>query len=630
MKAVTGHTTPLKQFVYIDCSDALPGSYSTLDADNLRPSDCEAQNSRYDGQAAVFGWSFQEALFKQKWFVVGAGAIGCELLKNMAMMGSGCDPEKKGGLIVTDMDTIEISNLSRQFLFRRKDVGSKKSEVAASVVKQFNSQMNILSLGERVSGDTEHVFSDRFFKDLTGVANALDNVEARMFVDGLCVYYQLPLLESGTMGTKGNTQVVYPHLTESYSSSRDPPEKETPIAKFEDLFTSPADTTNLYLSDRNGFMERLKTLNLGQQIERLMTVKKSLIDEKPETATACILWARNLFQEFYCNEIAQLVYVYPPNHMTEHGVKFWSGTKRCPAVLTFDSNEENHVGFVYAASVLRAQQYGLAPILAVEESGVKIAVTEAEAARTDNEKADDYSEDTVKFLTDRLASLEVGRINALNSINFEKDDDLNHHVDFVTSASNLRAYNYKIAAADKIKTKQIAGKIIPALATTTSVIAGLTCLEFYKMVEVDGKRSSAPIERFKNSFVNLALPFFAFSEPIAAPVKKYGEKTFTLWDRLEIDGPKTLGQLIEYVKVETGLDVSMISSGVALIYAFFQSPNTKIDRLARDVVDAVETVSRKPVPEHKCSLVLEAQTQNEQEEDIEIPVIKYNIPERTD
>uniref|UniRef100_A0A915CT00 Ubiquitin-activating enzyme E1 C-terminal domain-containing protein n=1 Tax=Ditylenchus dipsaci TaxID=166011 RepID=A0A915CT00_9BILA len=254
-------------------------------------------------------------------------------------------------------------------------------------------------------------------------------------------------------------------------------------------------------------------------------------------------------QEFYCNEIAQLVYVYPPNHMTEHGVKFWSGTKRCPAVLTFDSM--------------------------------------------------------------RLASLEVGRINALNSINFEKDDDLNHHVDFVTSASNLRAYNYKIAAADKIKTKQIAGKIIPALATTTSVM-------FYKMVEVDGKRSSAPIERFKNAFVNLALPFFAFSEPIAAPVKKYGEKTFTLWDRLEIDGPKTLGQLIEYVKVETGLDVSMISSGVCFDLCILPRRQCCGDRVT-------EACS-----EHKCSLVLEAQTQNELEEDIEIPVIKYNIPERTD
>uniref|UniRef100_A0A915EF50 Ubiquitin-activating enzyme E1 C-terminal domain-containing protein n=1 Tax=Ditylenchus dipsaci TaxID=166011 RepID=A0A915EF50_9BILA len=525
--------------------------------------------------------------------------------------------------------------------------------------------MNILSLGERVSIDTEHVFSDQFFKDLTGVANALDNVQARIFVDGLCVFYQLPLLESGTMGAKGNTQVVYPHLTESYGSSHDPPEVETPIitlrnfpyeihhtiewarAKFEDLFTSPADTTNLYLSDRNGFMERLKTLNLRQQIERLMTVNKALIDEKPETAAACILWARNLFQEFYCNVIAQLLYVYPPNHVTEHGIKFWSGKKRCPAALTFDSNEENHVGFVYAASVLRAQQYGLAPILAVEEvkrlasshetakfvprGEVKIAVTEAEAARTDIEKADDYSEDTVKFLTDRLASLELGRNNALNSINFEKDDDLNHHVDFVTSASNLRALNYKIAAADKIKTKQIAGKVIPALATTTSVIAGLTCLEFYKMIEVDGKRSSAPIERFKNAFVNLALPFFAFSEPIAAQIKQYDfEKTFTLWDRLEIDGPRTVKQFIQFVEAETGLDVSMISSGVALIYAFFQSSSTKDDRFARDVVEVVEAVTRKPVTEHKRSLVLEVMAQNEQEEDIEIPVIKYNIPERID
>ena len=47
-------------------------------------------------------------------------------------------------------------------------------------------------------------------------------------MDQRCVFFQKPLLESGTLGTKGNTQVVVPHLTESYSSSQDPPEKETP------------------------------------------------------------------------------------------------------------------------------------------------------------------------------------------------------------------------------------------------------------------------------------------------------------------------------------------------------------------------------------------------------------------
>jgi ubiquitin-activating enzyme E1 len=48
-------------------------------------------------------------------------------------------------------------------------------------------------------------------------------------MDQRCVFYRKPLLESGTLGTKGNVQVVVPSLTESYASSQDPPEKETPM-----------------------------------------------------------------------------------------------------------------------------------------------------------------------------------------------------------------------------------------------------------------------------------------------------------------------------------------------------------------------------------------------------------------
>ena len=80
---------------------------------------------------AVFGREFQKKVSSQRWFVVGAGAIGCELLKNFCMMGLGCrlnggdageETGVKAGIVVTDMDTIEKSNLNRQFLFRPHDV----------------------------------------------------------------------------------------------------------------------------------------------------------------------------------------------------------------------------------------------------------------------------------------------------------------------------------------------------------------------------------------------------------------------------------------------------------------------------------------------------------------------------
>ena len=166
----------------------------------------------------------------------------------------------------------------------------------------------------------------------------------------------------------------------------------------------------------------------------------------------------------------------------------------------------------------------------------------------------------------------------LTPVEFEKDDDSNHHIDFITAASNLRAMNYDIPIADRHKTKFIAGKIIPAIATTTALVTGLVVLELYKII--DGKTD---LEQYKNGFVNLALPFFGFSEPVASPKGKYKNKqgedvTFDkLWDRFEVEDV-TLTEFLSYFEAK-GLTINMVSSGVSLLYASFYPASKVKDRM---------------------------------------------------
>ena len=275
LKALSTKFHPVVQHLYFDSLESLPSALPT-------EQECQPTGSRYDDQIAVFGKVFQNKIAAHRQFLVGSGAIGCEMLKNWSMMGLASGPD--GIIHVTDLDTIEKSNLNRQFLFRPRHVGQFKAEVAAAAVAEMNPDLkrHIVSKQEPVGQATESkpyslwlfimfsytdidVYDDTFYAGIDGVTNALDNVTARMYfcclpaadrclttkqglyMDQRCVLYKKPLLESGTLGTKGNTQVIVPHLTESYASSQDPPEKQTPsctIKNFPNAITHTIEVRN--------------------------------------------------------------------------------------------------------------------------------------------------------------------------------------------------------------------------------------------------------------------------------------------------------------------------------------------------------------------------------------------------
>lgn len=369
LKAVSGKFHPVKQWMYFDSLESLPESFKRTE--EL----CAPVGSRYDGQIAVFGKEYQDKLSNVKQFLVGAGAIGCEMLKNWAMIGLGTGPN--GQITITDMDSIEKSNLNRQFLFRPKDVGKMKSDCAAEAAQAMNPELagHVVCLKDRVSPETEEVFNEEFWSKLDGVTNALDNVEARTYVDRRCVFFKKPLLESGTLGTKGNTQVVLPGITESYSSSVDPPEQSFPMCTlrsfpnkiehtiawarelFETNFVKPAETANLYLSQPNYLQTTLK--QGGDTKATLTMLRDFLKNERALTFEDCVSWARMLFEKQYYNAIEQLLFNFPKDATTSGGQPFWSGPKRAPDSLKFDINNETHYSFLVSATNLHAFNYNI-------------------------------------------------------------------------------------------------------------------------------------------------------------------------------------------------------------------------------------------------------------------------------
>ena len=141
--------------------------------------------------------------------VVGAGATGCELLKNLGLLGV-------ARVTVCDDDAVAPSNLSRQFLFRPNDVGASKAERAARAAARLAPDTEYVAIPRRLDAASVDAVA---WDQVDVVVSAVDSLAARAFLSRVCVERGLPFVDCGTLGAAASVQPALPHATESWHAT---------------------------------------------------------------------------------------------------------------------------------------------------------------------------------------------------------------------------------------------------------------------------------------------------------------------------------------------------------------------------------------------------------------------------
>ncbi|KAG8832312.1 E1 ubiquitin-activating protein uba2 [Serendipita sp. 399] len=410
---------------------------------------------RSSSAASLFGSQFAESIKSTRILVVGSGGIGCELLKNIVLVGF-------GNITLLDLDTIDLSNLNRQFLFRKKDVKQSKALIAARTASAFNPSVKIIPLCANIK---ESRFDANWFASFHLVMSALDNLDARKHINRMCLAAGVPLVESGTEGYFGQVQPILKGETECYECTPKPVQQKTyPFGRKAICFREPSGSQGdryLTLEPRQLFGEEENEAELdkaeqdGENPNEIAALREEAQEWKrmrtalrSPNASA----GKTVFEKAFKKDTEKLL------RMDD----MWLNRQK-PVPLEFDAVAKG-------AFVLR----GVKQILHVPDASTSSANGHSSTSGLRDQRSLTLPESLDLFVSsvERLsARLQAGE----DIITFDKDDD--DTLDFVTAASNLRSAVYNIPQKNRWDVKEMAGNIIPAIATTNAIIAGLIVLQ---------------------------------------------------------------------------------------------------------------------------------------------------------
>ena len=152
----------------------------------------------YDRQFRLDGWN-QKLIKKSRVLIAGVGGLGCEIAKNLAMLGV-------GHLDLVDLDVIEHSNLNRQILFAGAKTGKPKATVAAKKLQEINP--NITVKGYHTSLER---LDPAIYAAVDVVVGGLDSMIARFNLNAQCVRFKKPLVDGGVVGYHGHIYTIFPY-----------------------------------------------------------------------------------------------------------------------------------------------------------------------------------------------------------------------------------------------------------------------------------------------------------------------------------------------------------------------------------------------------------------------------------
>jgi ubiquitin-like 1-activating enzyme E1 B len=369
-----------------------------------------------------------------------------------------------GSIELLDLDTIDLSNLNRQFLFQKQHVKRPKSIVAKETALKFNPHVKITALHRNIK-DVEE-FNVDYFKQFDFVMNALDNLDARRHVNKMCLASNVPLIESGTSGYRGQVQPIKGgnSTTDCFDCTGKPVPKtfavctirSTPSTAhhciawsksylFPQLFGSDdeleSDQSELDQAEKNG--ENLKEIeSLRKEGLAIQELKSSLSKLSPDDA------AKRIFEKVFEKDIERLLEM---SDMWNH--------RKPPHTLSFTQLSK--------ALEEKRKNDDDSTMKKKDEGG-------GEGTIKDQRKLS--LQDSFELFIDSVERLQK-RIDPTGqtSISFDKDDQ--DTLDFVVSTANLRASCFSIESQTKFQVKEYAGNIIPAIATTNAIIAGAIVLQ---------------------------------------------------------------------------------------------------------------------------------------------------------